>query len=105
MQAIGIISVYLLIGAITAAVTVKVFPPIEGFRPKLSVLATAIGVFVLLWPVLALLAVWYHLTGKLQRRKVLHRAPESASEPRLEPALHSHLGQAASLQRMSAKPR
>ena len=60
---------YLIAGIITAAVTIRVFPPMEGFRPRLSLLLLAITVFVLFWPVLVLLAMWYHFTAFLQRSR------------------------------------
>lgn len=53
---------YVILGIVTAAVTMRIFPPMEGFRPGASTLVTACAIFVLLWPVLVLLAVWYGLT-------------------------------------------
>ena len=55
----AILTVYLFAGVITAIVTVCVFPPMEGFRPKIHVRMLALAVFVFLWPVLSLLCVWY----------------------------------------------
>ncbi|MCZ6656802.1 MAG: hypothetical protein O7C67_05855 [Gammaproteobacteria bacterium] len=58
LMSTGTIS-YLLVGLITAGITMYIFPPMEGFRPKLSIVMTAIVVFTLLWPAIVLMALWY----------------------------------------------
>lgn len=53
------VAVYLVVGLLTAVVTVRTFPPMEGFQPKLRVRLLAVSVFAVLWPVLLLLCIWY----------------------------------------------
>lgn len=68
--------VYAVLGMITAVVTIRVFPPMEGFRPGLSTLLLACSVFVVLWPVLVLLALWYNATGRSRPANV-HLQPHA----------------------------
>ncbi len=58
---------YLVVGLITAGVTITVFPPLEGFRPKPGTFFLALATFTLLWPVLVGLALWYGLTSCIQK--------------------------------------
>lgn len=60
---------YLVAGAVTTSVTFFVFPPMEGFRPHLALKLLAFLVFMVLWPVLLALAVWYLSVGYLNRNK------------------------------------
>lgn len=62
--------VYCLVGAVVSFVTMRVFPPMEGFQPTLSLRLVAAMVFAFLWPVLVLLAVWYLSVGYLNRNYV-----------------------------------
>ena len=54
---------YLIAGLITAGITMYVFPAVEGFRPKMLTVITAVSVFTAFWPVLVLLAIWYNATS------------------------------------------
>ncbi len=58
---------YLVAGALTTLVTLFVFPPMEGFRPHPALKLLAFVVFMLFWPVLLALAVWYLSVGYLNR--------------------------------------
>ena len=60
---------YVAVGFVAALITMLVFPPMEGFRPKLSLRVLAICVFTALWPVLVLLAAWYLGVGYMNRNK------------------------------------
>lgn len=58
---------YAAIGLAAAVTTLRIFPPMEGFRPSLSVRLSAGLVFALLWPFLVLLAAWYFWVGHSNR--------------------------------------
>lgn len=60
---------YVALGIVTAIATMCVFPPMEGFKPRLILRVLAIGVFTLLWPILVALAAWYLSVGYLNRSK------------------------------------
>ena len=59
---------YVIIGGLTASITMYVFPPMEGFRPPITMIVAGFLVFLLLWPVLALLALWYQAVSYFDRR-------------------------------------
>ena len=84
---------YLVVGCVTAAVTMYVFPPIEGFRPRFFTVVSACTVFILLWPILAILALWY------QALSFTHRRHRVVSPQRRQEAITEHVGS------VSAKPR
>ena len=63
------LTTYGLIGLVTAITTMRVFPPMEGFKPGLSMRLIAILVFTTLWPILISLAVWYMMLGYLGRNR------------------------------------
>lgn len=54
---------YAIAGLLAAGMTMKVFPPMEGFRPGLAIRLLAVLIFSALWPVLLLLGGWYFVTG------------------------------------------
>lgn len=60
---------YIVVGLFTAIGTMRVFPPMEGFRPGLALRLLALVVFVTLWPVLISLAVWYYAMGYFGRKR------------------------------------
>jgi len=60
---------YVAVGLVTAVVTMWVFPPMEGFRPKLMLRIVATCVFTALWPILVSLAAWYFGVGYLNRNR------------------------------------
>ena len=74
---------YLVAGLITAAVTMYIFPPVEGFRPHIALLITTLVVYTLLWPVLVLLALWYNWRMFLLdcRWKVRSRTTQNQEQP------------------------
>lgn len=73
-----LLACYVGIGLITALVTLRVFPPMEGFRPNLGLRLLAVVVFVTLWPLLVSLALWYLTIGHLGRT---HERAETTEPP------------------------
>ncbi len=59
---------YLVVGFITAGVTLYIFPSRDGYRPDVTLVVFAITTFTLLWPVLVLLAQWYNCVLLLDRQ-------------------------------------
>lgn len=58
---------YAALGLVAAVATLRIFPPMEGFRPSMSVRISAGFVFALLWPFLVMLAAWYFWIGHNRR--------------------------------------
>ena len=79
---------YIIAGLVTAIATMRIFPPMAGFRPGLPLRMFALLIFVTLWPVLISLAVWYLAMGYIGR----HR--DRSVEPRGVDLMGTeHLGQ------------
>jgi hypothetical protein len=75
---------YVVIGVLTASITMYVFPPMEGFRPPITMVVAGFLVFLLLWPVLALLALWYQTVSYFDRRSP--RTEKSVGPTELAPS-------------------
>ena len=58
---------YVVLGLISAGVTMAIFPPLGGFRPGLGLRLVATIAFTVLWPLLVGMAVWYLAVGYLHR--------------------------------------
>lgn len=90
------IFVYAAIGLAVSIVTLRTFPPMEGFVPKLSVRMLAGLVFATLWPFLVVLATWYLCLGSFCRSRQGQVELQSS---------HSNIDLGAMQQQMVSKPR
>ena len=82
------LTAYLFIGLIAALVTMRTFPPIAGFRPKLFVRLLASVAFISLWPVLLMLAIWYFVVSSLGQRQSHEPRTMSVDLVATEPIRH-----------------
>jgi hypothetical protein len=75
-----LLTAYVILGVLTASVTMCVFPPMAGFRPAAILVISAFLVFILLWPVLVSLALWYHTLAYLHQplEQPVHDVGESS---------------------------
>ena len=87
-----LLAAYVLVGAVVSFTTLRIFPPMEGFKPSLTVRFSAGLVFAVLWPFLVLLAAWYLTIGYLNRNKSSKLRSECSSvELGAEVALHQQI--------------
>ena len=69
------LTAYTLMGLATALATMRIFPPMEGFRPGITIRLLAVTVFTALWPILVSLAAWYLLVGHFGRNRISVHSP------------------------------
>ena len=80
---------YAVVGLAVSCITLRIFPPMEGFQPSLGVRASAGLCFAILWPFLVLLALWYLAVGYLGRTR--QQKPLAESHASIELASHAHM--------------